>query len=145
MRIPRTIRTLALAAATALAAGACSDSNAPTKSFVGSYALISVNGETLPLSIIDQPSLRVTLESGSLLLSANNTFTETVTLGGVVDGVTQPPEQLSCSGTYTRSGDKFTLTAPASESCSGDTLNGTLDGTTLTFTDDTGETLVFRR
>lgn len=144
MRFPRTILRFALAVA-ALAASGCSDSNAPNKSFVGSYALISVNGATLPLSIIDQPTLRVTLESGSLLLSANKTFTETITLGGVVDGVTQPSEQLSCSGSYTQSGDKFTLTAPQSESCSGDTLNGTLDGTTLTFSDDTGETLVFRR
>jgi hypothetical protein len=82
MRIPRRILVFALAA---LAASGCSDSNAPDASFVGSYALISVDGETLPLSIIDQPSLVVTLQSSSLLLNANKTFTQTATLGTVGD------------------------------------------------------------
>jgi hypothetical protein len=142
MRFPRTILACVVAA---LAAAACSgDSNAP-ESFVGSYALVSVDGETLPISIIDQPTLTVSLESGAMELTANKTFTESITLGAVVDGVTQPSQQLSCSGSFTRNGNDFTLTAPQSQECSGDTLHGTLDGKTLTFTDDTGETLVFRR
>jgi hypothetical protein len=143
MRFPRTL--LSLVAATVVATACSGDSNAPDNSFVGSYGLISVNGEPLPITIIDQPGLTLTLSSGSMILNANNSFTQTITLATVVDGAAAPPEQLSCTGSYTRSGNSFTLTAPASDDCSGDTLTGTRDGNTLTFSDDTGETLVFRR
>jgi hypothetical protein len=132
--------------AAALAATACSgDSNAPDNSFIGSYGLVSVDGDPLPITIIDQPGLTVTLSAGALRLDRNDSFTQTSTLVTVVDGVPRTPELLSCTGHSARSGNSFTLTAPRSSSCTGDTLTGTRDGNMLTFSDTTGETLVFRR
>lgn len=143
MRISRRLMVFLSAA---LLAGACGgDANAPNSAFLGRYALILLDGQPLPLTIIDQPSLVVAIHDDTLTLNANKSFTNAVNLSSIVDGVAAPLQHLSCTGTYTRSGNSFTLTTVASEDCSGDTLTGTLDGNTLTVQEDTGEILVFRR
>lgn len=144
MRLSRTLVTITTA--TLLAAGCNGDSNAPDESHVGSYALIAWNGAPLPVVLVDQPALTETLDSSTLQLNANNSYTHSVTEGIVVDGVAAPSRLLSCSGTYSHQGNSFTLTSVKSAGCGGATLSGTRDGNTLTVTDeDTGETLVFRR
>jgi hypothetical protein len=142
MRITTTL--LALATTTLVAAG-CSDSNAPTAGHVGRYALVSVNGQPLPVKLIDDPTLSVTVTAGALTLNANSSFTQEATLALTANGFPGPPEQLSCGGSYTGSGNTYTLTGRETEDCSGMTATGVLDGTTLTISDDQGETLVFRR
>ena len=136
---------MATAALATLAATGCSDSNAPDNSHVGSYALVSVNGAPLPLTVIDQPSLKISVQDGALALAANKSYTQTLSVLIVTDGVAAPVEHLSCTGSYTKSGNTFTLTSVESADCSGVTATGTLSGNTLTVTDDSGETLVFRR
>jgi hypothetical protein len=143
MRFPRTL--LPLVAATLVATACSGDSNAPDNSHVGSYALVSVDNEPLPITLYDDGSVMVALTEGTLALNANNSFTQGITLNGSIDGEAGPPEHLSCSGTYTHSGNSFTLTSVESEGCSGATLTGTRDGNTLTFVDDTGERLIFSR
>lgn len=139
------ITTTLLVAATALLAAGCHDSNAPAPSHVGRYGLVSVNGEPIPLKIIDDPTLTVTLTDGALTLNANSTFTQDVTLAVAANGFPSTPQRLSCGGTYTRSENTFALTGTATEECSAMTATGVLDGNTLTVSDDQGETLVFRR
>ena len=143
MRIQRTLLTLV--GATLLATGCSGDSNAPGSSYLGRYALVSLDGQPLPLTIINQPTLVVAIHDDTLTLNSNNSFTNATNVLSVVDGVATPIQHLSCTGTYTRSGNSFTLTTVESDACSGDTLTGTLDGNTLTLNEDTGEILVFRR
>ncbi len=143
MRLSRKLFTLA--AATLVATACSGDSNAPDNSHVGSYNLVSVDHQPLPITLYDDSTVQVLLTEGTLVLNANNSFTPGITLSGVVSGQPAPPESLSCSGTYTHSGNSFTLTSVESEDCSGATLTGIRDGNTLTFTDESGETLVFSR
>lgn len=142
MRFTTTVLALATAA---LLATSCSDSNGPTASHVGRYELVSVDGQPLPLALIDDPGLKLTLTEGALTLNANSTFTQEVTIDVVANGFPGPPERLGCSGTYRRSGNTLTMTGRETEDCSGTTATGMLDGNTLTVSDDQGETLVFRR
>lgn len=141
MRGPTTLATLVVFAVAIACSG---DSNAPDNSYVGSYALVSRNGEPLPQAIIDQPSLTVTLEATTLTLDAGDAYTNAVTLVTTIDGVAELPEQLSCTGTYSAHGDSFTLTSVKSSACGGGTLTGMRDGNTLTI-GDSSQTLIYRR
>jgi hypothetical protein len=141
----RRTATLFRAAALALIAAGCSDSNAPKDLTYGRYGLVSVDGQTLPVTLVDDPTLKLTLTEGALTLNANSTFTQSATLATATNGFPAAPVQLSCSGTFTRSGSTFTLTGNETARCSGVTATGVLDGSTFTVTDDQGETLVFKR
>jgi hypothetical protein len=140
-------RLAAFAAATVLLA-ACggSDSNAPDNSHVGVYALVSVDGETLPVTIADEPGLLVTLTEGAMTLNANNTFALTTRFEAVVNGEPIPPGFTNCNGSYRRSGNTITLTSTGTEECDAVTTTGTLsgDGNTLTVNDQ-GSVAVFKR
>jgi len=142
MRIHATLLALAT---TALFATGCSDSNAPNTNYVGRYGLVSVDGQPLPITVVDDPTLTLTLTDGGLTLKSNNAYTLDVSYSVATGGIPAAPQQVSCDGTYQRSGNTFTLTGAESEECSGPTATGVLDGNTLTVTDDTGEILVFRR
>lgn len=142
MRITTTLLALAT---TALFAAGCSDSNAPKTDYVGRYALVSVNDQPVPFTVIDDPSLTLVLMEGGLTLKANNGYTMDVSYSVTAEGFPTEPQQVSCDGTYHRSGNTFTLTGIESDECDGTIATGTLDGNTLTVTDDTGEVLVFRR
>lgn len=137
--------TLIALAATAVLATACSDSNAPATGHVGRYDLVSLNGESLPAVLADDPTLKVTVTAGTLTLNANSTFTQDATLEIVANGFPDATEHLSCGGTYRRSGSHFTMTGRETDSCTAMTATGILAGNTLTVSDDEGETLVFRR
>ena len=143
----RRTRTLLTAMAMALVATACGgDSTGPKElAWAGRYGLVSVDGETLPLTLVDDPTLKLTLTEGALTLNANSTFTQEVTVAVVANGFPSPAQRLSCGGSYTRSGNTFTLTGTETLQCSGMTATGVLNGNTFTVSDDQGETLVFRR
>ena len=143
----RRTRTILTAMAMALVATGCGgDSTGPKElAWVGRYGLISVDGQTLPLTLLDAPTLTLTLTEGALTLNANSTFTQEVTVAVVANGFPSPAQRLSCGGSYTRSGNTFTLTGNETLQCSGMTATGVLNGNTFTVSDDQGETLVFRR
>jgi len=142
MRMTTTILALA---ATILSVAGCSDSNAPTPAVAGRYGLVSVNDQPIMLTLVDTPTLKVTVTDGALTLRANSTFTHELTLAVIANGFPGPAQQLSCGGTYSRSGNTLTMTGNETEQCSGITATGVLDGRTLTVSDDQGERLVFRR
>lgn len=143
MRIHSTL--FALVTAAVVATGCGGDSNAPNPlAHVGRYALISVDGATLPLVLYDQPALKLTVTEGALTMNANNTFTEDVHIEVIADGFPAPPELLSCGGTYQKNGNSFTMTSTGSANCDAGTATGTLSNNTLTVTDQ-NQTLVFRR
>jgi len=136
---------LAVATMALIATGCGGDSTGPKDpGFLGRYGLVSVDGETLPLTLYDDPTLKLTVTSGALTLGSNNSFTEEVHIDVVADGLPSAPELLSCSGTFQRSGNSFTMTVPASDNCDASTATGTLAGNTMTV-DDGGQVLVFRR
>lgn len=144
MRIHSTL--LALATATLVATACGGDSTGPKPlSHVGRYALISVDGAPLPLKLIDELTLKLTVTEGALTLNANNSFVQEVKVEVVENGVPAPTELLSCGGSYQRNGNSFTLTSTATDNCDAGTATGTLDNNTLTVADESGSTLVFRR
>ena len=65
---------LTVAAATALAGTACSDSTGPGGSFVGSYELLTINGVSLPVT----NEFGETIEGGQLELDSNGEFLDIV-------------------------------------------------------------------
>ena len=136
---------LIILASAALAATGCSnDSNAPNTSHVGSYGLESVDGARLPVTVYEDSTFKVTLTQGALALNANNSFVESVKLDLMVNGRAGPPENLSCGGSYQRSGSTVTLTVTGTADCDAATVTGTLSGNVLTVSDQ-GSVLVFRR
>lgn len=135
---------LALAATLVAATGCGGDSNAPDMSHVGRYAMVSIEGDPLPVTIFDMPGYMLELTDGSLTLNANNSSVESITTVETVDGTMGQPESVSCSGTYTRRGNTVTLTTPQTEACAGERVTGTLSGRTLTVDYD-GTTVVFSR
>jgi hypothetical protein len=143
MRIHATLVALATAAVVVTGCGGDSTSPKPV-SHVGRYALISVDGATLPLVLYDQPALKLTVTEGALTLNADNTFIEEVHIDVVANGFPAPPELLSCSGTYHKNGNSFTMTSTATTNCDAGTVTGTLNNNTLTVAGP-NETLVFRR
>lgn len=144
MRIHSTL--VALATAAFVATGCGGDSTGPKPlSHVGRYALLSVDGETLPLTLYDDPTLKLTVTEGALTLSANNSFTQEVKIEVIANGFPAPPELLSCGGSYQRNGNSFTLTSTATDNCDAGTSTGTLNNNTLTIADEGGSTLVFQR
>lgn len=135
---------VALAATLITAAGCGSDSNAPDTSHVGVYDMVSVDGDPLPATVIDFPGYKVVVTDGSLALAANNTFIQSISSIETIDGTDGPVEPTSCAGHYTRKGNTITMTIPETDLCDGQTVAGTLSGTTLTV-DYEGTTVVFSR
>lgn len=144
MRIHSTLAALATAALVATGCGGDSTGPKPL-SHVGRYALVSVDGQTLPLVLIDELTLKLTVTEGALTLNPNNTFLQEVKIDVIENGASAPSELLSCGGTYRRSGNSFTLTSTATENCDSSTATGTLNNNTLTIADESGATLIFRR
>lgn len=140
----RHVTVVALAATLLAAAGCGSDSNAPDTSHVGVYDMVSIDGDPLPATVIDVPGYSLQVTDGSLALNPGNRFVESMTTVETIDDVTEPLEAVSCTGTYSRSGNTITLTTPETEFCIGQRVTGTLSGNTLTVDYD-GTTIVFSR
>ena len=105
----------------------------------GTYNLKSINGEAPPIVENFGGGDSFTVESATLRLNESGTFLFSLSWSQVSSGVTS-------SGTDTESGT-FTLTEPSTINFTwedGDTASGTIDGNTLTVTDD-GETFVFQK
>ena len=134
---------LVVAAATFLIAG-CGDSNAPDTSHVGRYELVSIDGDPVPVAVVDVPGYTLEVTGGSLTLNANNSFVESVTAIETTDGVPSPLDAIACTGHYTRHGSTLSMTTPETDSCAAQTVTGTLSGSTLTVDYD-GTTVVYSR
>ena len=128
-------------AAIALLAGslcvaACDDSSnlnfVTPLNALGTFTLVTVNGNALPAVIVDSvsPPLTIRALSGQIVINANNTFTDLAgleqTLGGIVT-----TSSRSCTGTWTSTGNTFTFVEASTTNC-GRTFTGILNVRTLT-------------
>ena len=135
-----------LAATFALVLAGCGDSSTgPRTDHLGVYDLTSVDGQPLPAVILDDGTNYVAVSAGDMTLGPSNRAIATLTLD--IGTGTRPPmsEGFVCMGTHSRSGNTVTITLPESSSCAASTLTATLDGRTLTVSDESGETLVYTK
>ena len=141
----RASSTLIAVATAALLATGCGDSTGPkANDFAGRYGLFSLDGSTLPLTLYEDQTIKLTLQSGALTLKSDNTFVEEIHIDVAANGFPSPAELLTCNGTFVRSGNTFTMASTASDQCDAYTATGVLSGKTLTV-DDQEQVLVFKR
>jgi hypothetical protein len=110
---------------------ACGDDGTGPGSIFGTYTLITINGEELPVEIA--PGFEIT--AGSVRLNSDNTYvlSFTLRLDGTTDTVDDP-------GTFTVvDGSIIQFTGGEAGN-----FSGTVSGNTLTIVEE-GDTLVFRK
>ena len=78
----------------------------------GSYGLMTVNGQSLPVTMTSTSLGTVVVESGSLQLSASGFPSYTATISGSVNGGASSPF-LTDAGRYDRSGSALTFHSTA--------------------------------
>jgi len=135
------VRKLLAYAATALVLAGCGDALS-LEDVVGRYALVTFNGDTLPIShtgTSDGATVTLTLHSSFLTLVSDRTFSSEDTFERVDD---------STSSTYTNTRlGTYTLLQPDGISLTGSegsTTSGTTSGNTLTLVEN-GSTWVYEK
>jgi hypothetical protein len=134
MRRAQFILAICLAALTAC------DSTSPEASIVGEYALTSIDGAPLPVTMTDSEG-SVTAESGTMSIKENGTFTVAIVafLSFPAFGI-NGRETITAAGTYTRTGSSLTF---ESEDVDDSTVT-TIDGNKIIQT-DAESTIVWTR
>jgi hypothetical protein len=126
---PRLMAATVVCAA-GLAGTDCSDGNEPSIE-AGQYSLVSINGQTLPVTIPNTQLGTVVVQSGSVTLTpataGDSTYTASVL--GTVNG--EAGTVLADAGRYSRSGSTVTFT---STTLQGFVYAGTLINNQLTIT-----------
>lgn len=138
----RVFTKLAAIAVLGLAAAACGGGgddgiNEPV-SIAGTYNLQTIDGQSPPVVVFDEPGLKVEIVSGNFVLNANGSFTTTVGWR-LTEGTQVSTESETFPGTYTVNGSTVNFTYS-----DGDTDSATLAGNTLTFSEG-GSSVVFRK
>ena len=111
----------------------------PDSSHVGTYALLTVNGQPLPVTLLESSGTTIEIASGSITLAADERYSYAVTFRTVAGDTSATESTQSETGTNTRRGNAVTLRPPQ-----GPTFAGVLRGDTLRIADD-DLSLVFRR
>ena len=107
-------------------------------SVAGTYNLETLDGQSPPVVVLDEPGFKLGILSGNFVLAASGTFTTNVVFRLTEEsGVSTESE--SFSGTYAVSGSTVTFNYS-----DGDSDSATLAGDTLTFSDGSS-TAVFRK
>lgn len=128
---------LLAAAAALLSVSACGESSVtdPYQEAAGVFLLQSIAGQPLPAVITSSPTegeVRVT--TGSLFLSADRRFQETLTVTLQPPGGAAPQNGTAvASGTYTVVGDSVEFSIDARGSTPASTMQATLRGDTLSY------------
>ncbi|HEV2147322.1 MAG TPA: hypothetical protein VGR37_07950 [Longimicrobiaceae bacterium] len=129
----------------ALVAGACSDGPTDARARVaGTYELQDVNGSSLPATIAVAPEGRLEITSGTMVLRADESYTETVRLRIIFNDGQTETESFIENGTYSMTGGTITFTVPPSLGEEGFSYTGEVSGRTLTYTAQ-GLTATYRR
>lgn len=103
-------RQLGAIAAVVLASGACGGGTTETQSEAGSYNLLSVNGQSLPVTMTNTSLGTVVIQSATVVLTPGSPATYTASITGRVGGA--PASTIvSDAGTYVRSGASVTFTS----------------------------------
>lgn len=111
-------------AAVLLAIGACGGTTeTQTQSEAGTYNLLSVNGQSLPVTITNTSLGTVIIQSAVVTLTPGTPSTYTASITGRVGGA--PASTIvSDAGTYVRSGASVTFTSGSSPFPYTGTING---------------------
>lgn len=134
---PPALLRAAVAAAALLVVAACSESSVtdPYQDAAGVFLLQSIAGEQLPAVITSSSTegvVRVT--TGSLFLSADRRFQETLTVTLEPPGSAAPQNGAAvATGTYTVVGDSVEFSIDARGSTPASTMQATLRGDTLSY------------
>jgi hypothetical protein len=116
---------------------ACSDAAGP-RTHVGSYALISVNGNGLPVTVARYGNDAVEITAGMITLNPDLTFSDRTTVRVTNAGQVTTEDEVY-TGTYEVTGGAVRLTAST-----GEQYGVALSGSTLTQTVGT-IVLIYRR
>ena len=138
----RLLPTLALAAV-----AACGGDDPPApRQLPGTYPLVSANGRPLPAVVHEEPGYKLEITAGTISLATSGSFSDSYTIRETIDDVVQPIAEITCYGSWTRSGSTVTLSEIVTDKC-GDDASAAWDGdNTLTVTwDDLGVPVVHRR
>lgn len=123
----------------------CDDDPAGPDSSAGAYALISVNGENVPATVVELVDYTLELVSGSITINSAGTFSATHTIRETESGETATFTE-TCSGTWTQSGSTLTFAeaADVNTDCGAD-YSATLAGNTLTVSYESQIQAVYRK
>ena len=115
----------------ALALIACGDSTGPGGSnanVTGTYALRTINGTSVPVTLVQIPGYSLRILSATLTLNAPNTFSTIGTYQETEGAVTVTVSE-TCTGTYTLNGTSIAFSEAFSNNtdCGGN-YNGNWDG-----------------
>jgi hypothetical protein len=125
-----------LVAAALLVLTACSDSTGPN-AHVGSYTLVSVNGQGLPEVVFQDGSETVEFTGGVVTLNSNGTFSDRIDFR-ITTSTEVFDDSDTITGTYTITGNNVTLnpsdgSSAYSMALSGNALTQVEPGLTLVY------------
>ncbi|MBA3889586.1 MAG: hypothetical protein H0X64_03570 [Gemmatimonadaceae bacterium] len=120
-------------------AAACGDSTGPDSSYLGTYALRSVDGQPVPFTIFASGDDYVRVTGGSLIFDSGDSFTTSLDLSYRFDGTVENESEWT-GGTFKRAGNKFTMT-----DAEGDSYVATYDGSSTMTINADGVVFVFRK
>ena len=132
-------RFLSVAALTLIFAAGCGDGSTepvdPRAAAAGTYTLASYNSASLPALYFQNSAGRIDVISGSMVLRADGSFTETINLrttytSGAAPGNTPIVE----NGTFAVTGTQITFTLPPSGSAGGFSWTGAISGNVVSYT-----------
>lgn len=121
--------------AVAVMAAACTDNSIfnPVTDAEGTYTLTVYAGKSMPATYIIQPNSQFpngatfVVNSGTLVLDSDGTFTETNNYTTTPNGGSPDPSSFVSSGTWTLNGTQFSLFAPAQNNFPPRSVSGTLE------------------
>ena len=111
-RLGSSVRCVALLA-TAIVVAACGGSTSTDVSDhaeAGTYTLLTVNGQSLPVTITGTSLGTVVIRSATVILNAGSALSYTAAVTGSVSGAPSAPF-LNDAGSYVRSGSTLTFTS----------------------------------
>lgn len=128
--LTRHAAVLAFAAALATLAACGSDKKGTTgpKDVTGTYALTTIDGQSLPYTVPNNPDNDIVIQSGTVTLNSDHSYSIGGT--GTSDGGS-PQQVIADAGTYSLSGSTVTFTSTAHSPL---TYTGTATSNSLTET-----------
>jgi hypothetical protein len=106
--------TLRAVAAVILIAPACGGgkSTSPNEQIpTGSYTLLSINGQTPPITVALRAGFKLDITSATLTIQSSNRFINSASYTKIENGVTTTPVE-NCTGTFTASNHTIAFSEP---------------------------------
>ncbi len=125
-------KLLAILVAFLLPLAACRDGTGPSR-IDGTYTLVSINTQALPVTIFASNAGRVDITGSTLELRSDLTYTETINRHLVPAGAAADSDVLIEKGSYTVAGNTVTFTQLTDDGRRGFSYTGTVEGNSLTY------------